>query len=120
MSALTRSALYDAVTGRKGGRCQCTHDRPGGCGRLDHPVTGRWCHQSAAHGVPLHVVPVDPDTPDHIAVTLGPDGLLALCRACYVRRSNTARRAREQLLAEQLAAHQGALFDLDTVKETRP
>ncbi|WP_328923188.1 hypothetical protein [Streptomyces griseoaurantiacus] len=120
MSPIVGAALYDAVTGRANGSCECAHDRPGGCGRLDHPITGRWCHQGAGPAAPLHVAPVDPNTPDHVAVTLGPDELLALCRACYVRRRNTARKAREQLLAEQLAEQQGALFALDTVKEPRP
>jgi hypothetical protein len=120
VSPLTGAALYDAVTGRANGSCECAHDRPGGCGRLDHPVTGRWCHQSATPGAPLHVAPVDPATPDHVAVTLGPDELLALCRACFVRRRNTTRKAREAQLAEELAEHQVALFDLDPVKETTP
>ncbi|NUV64291.1 hypothetical protein [Streptomyces sp. CAI-85] len=114
MSPLAGAALYAAVTGRANGGCECAHDRPGGCGRLDHPVTGRWCHQSAGPGVPLHVTPVDPATPDHTAVTLGPDELLALCRACYVRRRNTHRKTREQQLAAELAERQGALFALDT------
>ncbi|MFJ7069896.1 hypothetical protein [Streptomyces sp. NPDC101115] len=111
MSPITPLPLYESVVARTGGRCEC-HRRPGGCGRENHPVTGAWCRETHEPESPLHVVPATPGVPHHIAVTLGAGDLIALCRACHVRRDNTAKKARETALAEQAAEQQGALFDL--------
>lgn len=113
MSPLVCASLYEAVVGRSGGVCQCHADEPGACGKDSHPVTGKQCReQGDAIRGPLLVAPIDPTTPDRVAVTLGADELLALCRACFVRRRNTARKAREAELAEQAAEQQGELFAL--------
>ncbi|TJZ41197.1 hypothetical protein FCH28_37560 [Streptomyces piniterrae] len=105
---IVTSALYETVVARSGGHCQCRFEKPGACGRNDHPLTGRSCYERAGHRKPLILAPLDPETLPHVAVTLGADDLIALCRGCFTRRTNTSKKAREQTAAEQLAAD--ALF----------
>ncbi|OUD03024.1 hypothetical protein [Streptomyces swartbergensis] len=101
---IVASVLYKTVVDAAGGHCQCHFEQPGGCGRNDHPVTGRSCYERPEYKKPLIVAPLDPDTPTHVAVTLGAEDLIVLCRACFTRRTNNRKKAREQAAAEQLAA----------------
>lgn len=114
MSPLAGAAVYDAVLAAADGRCQCHTGKPGACGsrhRADGE-NGPRCHERGHQAAPLLAVPLDPATPERVAVTLGPEKLLALCSGCDARRRNRARKAREAQLARQLAEMQGGLFDL--------
>jgi hypothetical protein len=101
--------LYLAVVARSDGHCACHQERPGWCGRK-HPVYGVACQMPARPGAPLVVAPIDPALPPHRATALGADGLMALCRACYVRRTSTARKAAEAAAVARAAEAQAALF----------
>jgi hypothetical protein len=101
-------ALYVAVVGDSP-YCQCQTDRPGGCGEK-HARTGGACSAPQRAGMPLQVVPTDATLPVHVAVTLPPGDLIALCRKCAAHRASTAAAARRQQLAETAADSQQSLF----------
>lgn len=101
--------LYAAVVGDSLG-CQCAPQTPGGCGE-SHKSTGGAClnaHHPPAR--PLLVVPIDPTLPAHLAVSVQPGDLIALCRGCLATRTTLANRARRQQLAEAAADSQQSLF----------
>ncbi|GAB2717171.1 hypothetical protein [Kitasatospora kifunensis] len=107
---------YAAVTARTDGACGCGPDSPGGCGsRKAHARTASSCtyRPGAGRPEPLVVVPIDPDTPLAVAAGLGPDDLIALCRACYTTRTNAAAARAAARHAERLAAAQTSIFDFD-------
>lgn len=110
MTALQGADLYRQVRARRGGRCECTYGQPGACPNDKHPSGGERCLSGDDHRGPLAVVPLDPDVPLHVAVTLPARQLIALCQSCAARRSRAARDAREQRAAADLHRAQAALF----------
>ena len=97
---MTRDA-YRAVLARAGGACQCTGTAPDGCGQ-PHPTRDAAPRCGAApRNRRLALAPADPHVPDHQAVRLGPDDLIAVCGACYGRRRTLA--AQHQQAAAQAA-----------------
>ncbi|MGD6742978.1 hypothetical protein ACOKM3_14170 [Streptomyces sp. BH106] len=99
------NGAYAEVMRRAGWSCQC-----GGSITCGGRHAYGCCDTSAEYRKPLIALPRDPDTPAHEAVTLGPDDLVALCRACATRRTKTHKQEREKQRAEQAA--ESALFEL--------
>lgn len=102
---IVAGALYAEVAQRAGHHCSCRPNEPGGCGGT-HPLTGPACYEQEQR---LHVVPIDPDVPWHVAAQLDAGALIALCRSCVTRRTNRRKKVRA---AEALADYI-PLFDLE-------
>lgn len=85
-------ALYEAVIDRAGGGCECDDREGWGCARA-HRFTGHWCSARYGADEPLIVAARDPQLPLHRITNLPPGELVALCRACYTRRTNSAKKA---------------------------
>jgi hypothetical protein len=91
------ASLWREVTGRAGGRCECS----GGCGRQHATGQGR-CLRENGPRAPLHAVPRDPGAPS--AAALAASALHALCDPCHAALAVMRARARRDALDALRAA----------------
>ena len=104
------AALFRAVIGAAGGRCQCT----GECGQPHLKGDGRCAREhdryASKHKGPVRLLaaPPDPLTPPHIAAGMPPCELRAWCPSCF----DGARRAAGRERKSEPDPGQHCLFDL--------
>ncbi|MFF9638756.1 hypothetical protein ACF1D2_29780 [Streptomyces bacillaris] len=114
--------VYEAVVERSGGLCECDLQEPGHCGLGPDRFhfSGQRCRERESYRSPLVVAPRDPEVSDRDAVTLPAEAVMVLCRGCYTRRRNQARKAREARNQAALLADENTLFPSDLLEATGP